>query len=82
MNVRQLIEALNALDPDLPVMMPSRVQHAFCTVEQIILDVATLSKLGGLEFANYDDDGCFTVARLFEDGDHDDRDERPKPLAS
>lgn len=82
MNVRQLIEALNALDPDLPVMMPSRVQHAFCAVDQVILDVAIHSKLGGLEFADYDDDGCFTVARLFEDGDHDDRAERPKPLTN
>lgn len=82
MNVRQLIEALNALDPDLPVMMPSRVQQDFCTVDQVILDVAIQSQHGGLEFADYDDDGCFTVARLFEDGDYDDRAERPKPLTS
>lgn len=79
MNVRQLIAVLSALDPDLPVMMPSRVYEYFCAVDQVILDVAIHSQHGGLEFADYDDDGCFTVARLFEDGDHDDRAERPKP---
>lgn len=82
MNVRQLIEALAALDPELPVMMPSRVQSDFCLVDQVILDVAAPCQRGGLEFCDYDDEGCFTVARLFEDGDYNDRDERPKPVTN
>lgn len=78
MNVRQLIEALSALDPDLPVMMPSRLAE-FCFVDRVILDVAVTSDQWGLQACDYDDDDCFTVARLFENDDEDHPDKRPKP---
>ena len=82
MKVRQLIEALSALDQDLPVLMPSRTTGQFCSVDQVILDVAVVSKHEGLELCDYDDDGCFTVARLYENDDEDHPDKRPKPLTS
>lgn len=79
MNVRQLIEALSLLDPDLPVIMPSRVTGEFNFIDRIILDVAVPAHRGGLEVCDYDDDGCFTVARLYEETDGDHPDKRPKP---
>ena len=79
MNVRQLIEALSALDPELPVIMPSRLDREFCCIDQVILDVAVQSDQWGLEVCDYGDDGCFTVARLYEDADGDHPDKRPKP---
>ena len=82
MNVRQLIEALSALDPELPVIMPSRGHADFSFIDQVILDVATQSEQWGLGVCDYDDDGCFTVVRLYEDDDGDHPDKRPKPLTS
>jgi hypothetical protein len=78
MNVRRLIEALSALDPDLPVIMPSRLAE-FCFVDQVILDVAVITDQWGLAVCDYEDDGCFTVARLYEEADGDHPDKRPKP---
>lgn len=77
MNVRQLIEALSALDPDLPVIIPGPLD--FVTVEQVFLDVVAPERDGALQLCDYDDDGCMTIARLFGTGEFDDRDERPKP---
>lgn len=82
MIVRELIEALAALDPELPVMMPSRVGSEFAHVDEVFLDVMVTSQYGGLELCDYEDEGCVTVARLFETGDYDDRKERPKPTTS
>lgn len=82
MNVRQLIEALSALDPDLPVIMPSRVTGEFNFIDRVILDVAMHSHHGGLEVCDYDTDDCFTAVRLYEDADGDHPDKRPKPLTN
>jgi hypothetical protein len=80
MNVRQLIEALSALDPDLSVMMPSRVHPDFGQLGQVFADVMSPAGDGGMELCDYEDEGCTPVARLLEPGDIDDRDERPKPV--
>lgn len=77
MNVRDLIEALRALDPELPVIIPGAVD--FVTLDHVFLDVVAPVQDGALQLCDYGDDGCMTVARLFGDGEYDDRDERPKP---
>ena len=80
MNVRQLIEALSAIDPELPVIIPGNVD--FVTLEHVFLDVVSPVQDGGLQLCDYDDEGCMTVARLFGAGEYDDRDERPKPTTN
>jgi hypothetical protein len=82
MNVRQLIEALSALDPDLPVMVPSRLHPEFGHVARVFADVMSPAKGGGMELCDNEDEGCTSVARLLEPGDIDDRDERPKPVTN
>ena len=79
MTVAELIEALQALDPDMTVIMPSRIEADFATPGRVILDTMYPSAEDGLQLCDYTDEGCVTVARLFEAGDHDDRASRPKP---
>jgi len=82
MKVRDLIAALQALDPELPVMMPSHLEADFASIDQVMLDVMSPSKYAGFELCDYEDEGCMTVVRLFENGEYDDRNERPKPPTS
>lgn len=81
MKVRELIDALAALDPELTVVMQdSRLE--FTSPDRVVLDVVAPYADGDLQLCDYDDDDAFTVVRLLGPGEVDDRDERPKPAAS
>lgn len=80
MRVRDLISALSHLDPDLLVIIPDLSQE-FTSPDRVVLDVVAPCPDGDLQLCDYEDDGAMTVARLMGPGEHDDRDERPKPPA-
>ncbi len=78
MKVRDLIDALAALDPELEVIIPSRLHDAFSLIEKVALDVGRPTR-EAFEVCDYDDQSMTPIVRLFEIGEHDDRAERPKP---
>ena len=79
MTVADLIRALQALPPDLPVLMPSHQSPDFVPPLGAILDTMAPSLSGGWELCDYEDEGITTVARLLAVGEVDERAERPKP---
>jgi len=70
MKVRELIQALGELDPNLEVLMPSTVaDHG--GIESVTLDLASRSH-GDLQLCYDDDDGAIQVVRLVGVGEwHD-----------
>jgi hypothetical protein len=69
MNVRQLIDALSALDPDLPVIMPRWSSDNYCEVGSAFVDTVLPDPEGGhgLQLADErDKKPLIKVVRLFE----------------
>lgn len=79
MTVAQLIVALQALPPDLQVIIPSNQTADFVSPVEPILDTVMPAPGTAWQLCDYDDDGVVTVVRLLGLDEVDDRAARPKP---
>lgn len=64
MKVAELILRLQALDPELPVVMPGEIRD-FCEVGGAYQDLFAVAKRGGLELADERDSDRIEAVRLF-----------------
>jgi hypothetical protein len=64
MRVRDLIERLSKLDPDLPVVRPTDDSLDYCFVEATLID--TVAVVGsGVQLSDERDSDCRAAIRLF-----------------
>lgn len=80
MKVRDLIAALEAFDPELPVLIPSSNQLEFCEATAAFADVAApADRPGELHLCDYTNERAVTFVRLGIEADLEERDGWHKP---
>jgi uncharacterized protein YozE (UPF0346 family) len=83
MNVGELIKALEAFDPELPILIPSSRVLEFCEPTEVFADVAAPASHDDLlELCDYVDEDATTFVRLGLRSDVEERDERPRPAVN
>ncbi|WP_296596461.1 hypothetical protein [Phenylobacterium sp.] len=65
MKVRELIERLSRLDPDLTVVMPLEDSGVYCPIQRVGVDTAVVID-GEMSVSYPHEEGAFEVVRLFD----------------